>query len=86
MRLLRMHMTHPENRQKALELAKDAERGRISEKIASGLNVLLAGGDIAASMRQINESNRLLGENKKPSRPGVPKTDPYLDPVARGLP
>jgi hypothetical protein len=72
-------LTDPDNKAKALELAQDAEKGRVSDNIAIGLNAILAGSDISASRAQIAESNRLLGNSKKPSRPGAPKADPYLD-------
>lgn len=75
----KLMLSDPSNKAKTLELAQEAEQGRVSDKIATGLNILLSGADIAASVRQINESNKLLNQNKKPARPGVPKADPYLD-------
>jgi hypothetical protein len=72
-------LTDPDNKAKALELAQDAEKGRISDNITTGLNALLTGADIMTSKAQIAESNRLLGNSKRPSRPALPKADPYLD-------
>lgn len=61
-----------------LTIAQEAESGRTSEAIKTGLNTLLAAGDIATSVQQINESKNLLNQSKKPGRPSVPGRDPFL--------
>lgn len=65
-------------KQDVLDLAQQAESGRVSDAITTGLNTLLAGADVLASQQQINASNKLLGESKKPSKPSIPGRDPYL--------
>jgi hypothetical protein len=61
-----------------LELAKEAEQGKISEKVAQGLNLALAGSDIATSLSQIQQGKNLASKSIRPRKPGVPGRDPLL--------
>lgn len=65
-------------KEQTLELAKDAEEGRVSNNVATGLNLLLSGVDIATSIKQIRGSDKLLKETIKPGKPTAPGRDPYL--------
>ncbi len=60
-----------------LDLAKDAEAGRVSDRVATGLNTLLSGMDIAASNKQIAAANK-LASTPKPGRPAIPTQDTML--------
>ncbi len=61
-----------------LDLAKDAEQGRISDKVTKGLSTALAIGDIGTSIAQINQGQRLASQSQVPGRPPVPGRDPAL--------
>jgi hypothetical protein len=74
----RKELASDKYKEDVLDIAKEAESGRTSEAIRTGLNTLLAAGDIVASVQQIAESNKLLNQSKKPGRPSVPGRDPYL--------
>lgn len=61
-----------------LQLSQDAEKGRVSEKVAQGLNAALSGLDIQSSINQINQGKKLAASNVRPNRPTVPGRDPAL--------
>jgi len=71
-------LTSDEYKDQTIELAKDAEQGKLSEKITQGLNLALAGSDIATSLAQISKGNDLASKIQRPNRPTVPGRDPYL--------
>lgn len=71
-------LTSDTYKDQTLALAKDAEAGRISDKVAAGLNTVLAGSDIASSIKQINTGNKLAADNPKPGRPTVLGQDNLL--------
>lgn len=70
--------TNPENKAKIVEMAQKAEQGRVSQNVKSGLNLVLAGTDIATSLSQINKSARLGRSTPRPAEPGALQRDPYL--------
>ncbi len=61
-----------------LELAKDAEQGKLSDQVTQGLNAVLAATDIATSLKQINQGKSLAANTVKPNKPRVPGRDPLL--------
>jgi hypothetical protein len=73
----------PEYKTKTLEIAKQAESSRISDKLATGINLVLGGTDIAASINQIRSSESALKKSRKPARPAVPQRDLYLQQALR---
>jgi hypothetical protein len=74
----------PTYKAKTLEIAKAAESGRINEKLSQGINLILAGTDIANSINQIRASEAASRKSKKPYRPAVPQRDLYLQNALRG--
>ncbi len=74
----RKALSSPAYKDKTLELARDAEQGKLSDKIAAGLNTALSGIDIASSIKQINQANK-LAKTPRPGRPNIPNVDPRLD-------
>jgi hypothetical protein len=71
-------LTSDTYKDQTLELAKDAQEGRTSDKVAQGLNTVLAGIDIGTSINQINQGKKLAAGNVRPNRPLAPGRDPYL--------
>src|SRR5580765_6345331 len=76
-------LTSPELKDKVLQLAQETEAGKNFDKIAEGLNTLLAGTDIAQSLNQIVQSKQLLSKSRKPSAPAIPQRDQYLQQALR---
>jgi hypothetical protein len=68
----------PEYKDKLITIAKNAERGRLSEDLTQGINLVLAGSDIAQSIQQIQQSKRDLSRSRRPSRPAIPARDQLL--------
>lgn len=81
--IAREAMQSPEYKNQLLSIAENTESKRISQKFADGVNLLLAGSDIAQSINQINESKKGLSNTKRPSRPAVPQRDQYLQQALR---
>lgn len=74
----RAQLTQGPYKEQVLQLAQDAERGRLSDKVTQGLNVLLAGTDIATSLGQIGAARGAERRLQQPQRPTVPGRDPAL--------
>ena len=74
----RKELASDKYKEDVLDIAQQAESGRVSDTIKTGLNTLLAAGDTLTSIQQINESKKLLNQSKKPNRPSIPGRDPYL--------
>lgn len=68
----------PDYKNKTLQIAQEAAKGRLSADLATGINLVLAGSDIAQSVQQIQASNRGLAASRKPSRPVAPRRDQML--------
>lgn len=60
------------------EIQKEAEKGKLSSKLASGIGLVLAGTDIANSIAQIDASKNATRRSIKPRRPTIPGRDQYL--------
>jgi len=71
-------LTSPENKEKVLGLAQKAEQGKISQNVRAGLNLALAGTDIATSISQIKKGDALSKNARRPSRPPVLQRDQLL--------
>jgi hypothetical protein len=73
----------PEYKSQTLQIAKEAETGRVSEKIATGINLILAGSDVANSIKQIQASKSAARKSRRPGRPAIPQRDLYLQQALR---
>ena len=78
----RMFQSSPEYKQDLLDLSQSKESGKISQKLADGINLVLGGVDIGNSVAQIRESNKLL-KTRRPSRPTAPGRDQLLQQALR---
>lgn len=65
-------------KEKVYDIAKDAAVGKTNEKVTAGLNLLLAGTDIATSLSQISQSNARQAGIRRPARPAVLQRDQML--------
>lgn len=74
----------PAYKEQIVDMAQKTEKGKFSEKLSQGLDLILAGTDIASSIKQISESKAALAKSKKPSRPAIPARDQYLQQALRG--
>jgi hypothetical protein len=68
----------PTYKEDLISLAKDAEQGKVSEKIATGLNIALAGTDIITSIGQIRGAKDAAKRSRRPSRPAPLTASPEL--------
>ena len=66
-----------------LEVAQSAETGKLGDDLAAGINLVLAGSNIAQSINQIRTSNNQLSRSKKPTRPVIPARDAALQQALR---
>lgn len=71
-------LASPEYKEKVLDIAKEAHAGRAGENVTRGLNLALAGTDLATSLAQISKSNQQLAHIQRPSRPAVQQRDQML--------
>ncbi len=76
--------SNPDYREQLLQLKEKQDAGKLSEDIAGGLNILLAGTDIATSANQIAKSNQQLARARRPGKPAIPPRDQYLQQALRG--
>jgi len=74
----RKMLTSPENKEKVLGLAQKVEQGKISQNVRMGLNLALAGTDIATSLQQIKKGNQITQNARRPVRPPVLQRDQLL--------
>lgn len=70
--------TDPAYKEKILGIAQKAAASKTGNEVSQGLNVLLAGTDIATSLAQINKSNQRLSQIARPGRPAVLQRDQML--------
>jgi len=75
---IRQMLTDPSYKQDIVELARDAEKGRVSAKIQAGLNTILTGADIVSSVGQINAANQAAKRVRRPTRPAPLTASPEL--------
>lgn len=68
----------PNYKETLISLAQDAEQGKLSEEITSGLNLALAGTDIITSINQINQGNKAARRSRRPTRPAPLTASPEL--------
>lgn len=68
----------PAYREQTLALAEAAGTGRESANVKNGLNILLAGTDIATSLGQIAQSKQAQATTKRPARPPILQRDAML--------
>ena len=73
----------PEYKESVLQIAQDAEGKRLTEKFAQGVNIVLAGSDIATSINQISQANKAAKRSKRPARPSIPRRDLMLQQALR---
>lgn len=68
----------PAYKETILNLAREAEKGKLSEKITTGLNVALAGSDIISSIGQIQTGKNAARRSRRPGRPAPLTASPEL--------
>lgn len=80
----RKMLTTDKYKEDVLDLAKQAEQGKLAQNITTGLNTLLAAGDIMVSGRQIAQANKLGKQATRPSRPSPLQRDQLLSQALSG--
>lgn len=75
--------TNPTYKDKLLKIATDAKGSEKAQRLSDGINLVLAGTDIATSIAQIQGSKAALKASKRPSRPVVPQRDAMLQQALR---
>lgn len=75
----RKQLASPANRQRLLDVSKKRDMANKTTAFSNAVGVLLSGADLAQSVKQLREFNRLSKEAKRPTRPGPLQADPYLD-------
>lgn len=68
----------PIYKEKLLKIATDAKGQKTANRILEGVNLVLAGTDIANSINQIHQANQASKKSRRPSRPIVPQRDLLL--------
>lgn len=68
----------PAYKESLVDLAKEAEQGKLSEKITTGLNIALAGTDIISSIGQVKAADRSTRRARRPTRPTPLTASPEL--------
>jgi hypothetical protein len=69
----------PETAKYVLKMQQQTEAGKLSGKIATGVDALVKAGLTASSLKQIANSNRLAGQIATPQLPPNPTRDPRLE-------
>lgn len=83
MQIVQQNISSPELKDKILQVAQETEAGQHFDKIAQGLNILLAGSDVAQSINQIAQSKNLQNKSRRPTTPAIPQRDQYLQQALR---
>lgn len=78
----RQLQSNPAYKDKLLRMATDAKGAEKAQRISEGINLVLAGTDIANSIAQIQASKQ-ASKGKRPSRPAVPQRDAMLQQALR---
>lgn len=68
----------PTYKEDLIGLAEEADRGELSEKLTTGLNLALAGTDIITSAQQIKQGNSRQRRARRPATPAPLTADPQL--------
>lgn len=68
----------PTYKNEIIDLAKEVEKGKTSEKIATGLNIALAGTDILTSIGQVKSADQATRRSRRPSHPAPLTPSPEL--------
>jgi hypothetical protein len=79
----RIIQSSPVYKAQTLKLAEGTEAARITDKLATGINLVLAGSDVANSVAQIRASQSAGSKSRKPSRPAIHQRDQYLQNALR---
>lgn len=75
--------SEPAFKEKLLKIATEQQGRNVSEKFAQGINLFLAGTDVANSIGQIAASKSALSKSTRPGRPGIPQKDLRLQQALR---
>lgn len=70
---------NPQYKEQVLNIAEQTAKGKLSEKVATALNLALAGTDIGTSVAQITAANKAIKQAQRPSRPAPLSADPRLE-------
>jgi hypothetical protein len=73
----------PQNQERMLRYAKDAEKGKLSKDLANGIGLVLGASEIGQSIAQIQQSKQAIRKSRRPARPAVPQRDQYLQQALR---
>jgi hypothetical protein len=76
-------MSTPAYKEHMLEIQKDAEKGKLTDSVAQGIDLVLKGSDIAQSIAQIHAANRGLRSSRRPVRPAIPQREAALQAALR---
>jgi len=68
----------PEYKEKMLDFAEKAEKGKVASSVRNALNIALGAADIAASVKQTREGERVARRSRRPQQPAALKADPLL--------
>jgi hypothetical protein len=73
----------PVFKERIFNIATSAKSQKASQKLSDGINLVLAGTDIANSINQITSSKQAARKSNKPGRPGIPQRDVMLQQALR---
>jgi len=76
-------LSSPQVKDRILQVAQETEAGKNFNKLAEGLNILLAGTDITQSLNQIVQGKQIQSRSKRPTAPVIPQRDQYLQQALR---
>lgn len=76
-------ISSPQVKDRILQVAQETEAGKNFNKLAEGLNILLAGTDVAQSLNQISQAKQIKSTSKRPTTPVIPQRDQYLQQALR---
>lgn len=71
-------MQSPVYKSQMAKMISDADAGKLSDRLTSAFNIALAGGDVAQSVNQINQSKNLSDRSQRPGRPAPIVADQNL--------
>jgi hypothetical protein len=75
----KQELSSPENKNRLLELSRKQDIANKNTAYSNAIGLMLSAADVATGQSQIAEFRRRTKELKRPTRPGVMATDPYLD-------
>jgi hypothetical protein len=74
----RQLQSNPVYKEKLVQITSDAKGKKVSDKLATGINLVLAGTDIANSINQVRQGDTAAKRSRRPSRPVIPQRDALL--------